>query len=151
MPSTYLHTNIDDWLTLVPHGQFVTRQWLLVQGVTLHALDNAVKSGKLLPLARGVYTRSDVPVDWQGVSASLNRVLDGPVYVGGLSALSQHGLTHYNKFFLFHRSLQSIARAELAWKAQCCSKFQLAQHSQNMGHRSTVEIRQCKKDIDTSG
>lgn len=99
MPSTNLHVSSDDWLTLVPHGQFVTRQWLLVQGVTLHALDNAVKSGKLLPLARGVYTRSDVPVDWQGVSASLNQVLDGPVYVGGLSALSQHGLTHYNKFF----------------------------------------------------
>lgn len=98
MSTTNLQQNRDDWLTLVPHGQFVTRQWLLAQGVTLHAFDNAVKSAKLMPLARGVYTRSDVPVAWQGVSASLNRVLDGPVYVGGLSALAQHGLAHYISF-----------------------------------------------------
>ena len=87
------------WLPLVHHGQFVTRQWLLERaGVSVHALDNALKSGKLESLARGVVARPGVPVTWEGVVASLNRMLDALVYVGGLSALSEAGLNHYLDF-----------------------------------------------------
>lgn len=87
----------DDWLSLVHYGQIITRQWLLNQGATEHALDNAVKSKKLKVLSRGVLARYEVPISWQGVVASLNR-MDCPVYVGGISALSEHGLAHYLDF-----------------------------------------------------
>lgn len=63
-----------------------------------HSLDNALKSGKLVALARGVVARPEVPVRWQGVVASLDRILPEPVYVGGLSALNQSGLGHYVSF-----------------------------------------------------
>lgn len=80
-----------DWLSLVYHGQLVTRQWLLSQGATEHALDNAVKSKRLKVLTRGVLARYEVPITWQGVAASLNRI-DGPVYVGGISALAEQAI-----------------------------------------------------------
>lgn len=83
------------WATLLPHGQLATRQWLLGQGVSRHALDNALKSGKLIMLARGVVTRPEIPVSWQGLAASLRRELSALVYVGGFSALSEAGMSHY--------------------------------------------------------
>ena len=80
---------------LLPFGQLATRQWLLAQGVKVYQIDNALKSNKLKSLARGVVARLGVPVEWQGVLASLYRMFECPVYVGGSSALAQHGLAHY--------------------------------------------------------
>ncbi|MCH8543865.1 MAG: type IV toxin-antitoxin system AbiEi family antitoxin [Alcanivorax sp.] len=84
-----------EWLEKVHFGQFVTRQWLLGRGVSLHALDNALKSGKLEALARGVVARPGVAITWEAAVASLDRLLPEPVYVGGLSALAEAGLGHY--------------------------------------------------------
>ncbi|MFA5704309.1 MAG: AbiEi antitoxin N-terminal domain-containing protein [Advenella sp.] len=85
------------WLSTVYFGQFVTRQWLLEQGVSKHSLDNAVKSKKLKLLSRGVLAREGVPIDWQGAIASINR-MGTLVYIGGISALIQQGLAHYVDF-----------------------------------------------------
>jgi len=84
-----------DWPSLLGYGELRPRQGLLEQGVSRHSLDNALKSGKLVSLVRGVVARPGVPVSWQGVVASLERVTSEPVYVGGLSALSEAGLGHY--------------------------------------------------------
>ncbi|MCP8900946.1 type IV toxin-antitoxin system AbiEi family antitoxin domain-containing protein [Gilvimarinus xylanilyticus] len=89
------HPNLSEWL---PLGQLATRQWLLERGVSRHSLDNALKSGKLVAVARGVVARPEIPLGWQGVVASLDRILPSAVYVGGLSALNQHGLGHYVNF-----------------------------------------------------
>ena len=80
---------------LLPHGLLATRQWCHAHGMTRHALDNALKSGKLIAPARGVVTRAGVEVTWQGLVASLHRMLAGVVYVGGLSALELAGQGHY--------------------------------------------------------
>ncbi|MES9881954.1 MAG: hypothetical protein ABW185_13840 [Sedimenticola sp.] len=37
---------------LLPHGLVATRQWVLEQGVSRHALDNAVKSQKFVQFPR---------------------------------------------------------------------------------------------------
>lgn len=95
MSTTAAHPDLSDRL---PFGQLATRQWLLEQGLSRHSLDNALKSGKLVALARGVVARPEVPVGWQGVVASLDRILPKAVYVGGLSALNQAGLSHYVSF-----------------------------------------------------
>ena len=79
----------------LPFGLLATRQWLLHQGVSLHCLDNAIKSQKLLPLATGVYTQYSAPLRWEGVVASLQRMAETPVHVGGLSALELAGLAQY--------------------------------------------------------
>lgn len=80
---------------LLPFGQLATRQWLLAQGVKVYQIDNALKSKRLKSLARGLVARPGVPVEWQGVLASLYRMSECPVYLGGNSALTQHGLAHY--------------------------------------------------------
>jgi len=80
---------------LLPFGMLATKQWLLSKGVSLHRIDNALKSRKLARLATGVYARAGVSVTWQGVVCSLQRMAEAPVHVGGLSALELLGFGHY--------------------------------------------------------
>ncbi len=80
---------------LLPFGMIATKQWLLSKGVSLHRIDNALKSRKLEMLATGVYARTGVPVTWQGVVCSLQKMTEDPVHVGGLSALVLLGFGHY--------------------------------------------------------
>lgn len=83
--------------SLLPFGLLATRKWLQAKGVSRHTLDNGLKSRKLISLARGVVARPGVPVSWQGVLVSLNRMASHNVYVGGLTALELSGLGHYVK------------------------------------------------------
>ncbi len=80
---------------LLPYGMLATKKWLVTQGIGAHALDNAVKSETLLPLASGVYTQYTRNIRWEGVVASLQRMQEAPVHVGGLSALALAGLAQY--------------------------------------------------------
>lgn len=79
---------------LLPYGIPVPRSWLIEQGLSRHQLDNALKSGKLTALARGVVARTGLSVSWQGLAASLSKT-SGTVYVGGISALAQEGVGQY--------------------------------------------------------
>jgi hypothetical protein len=80
---------------LLPSGLVATKTWLQEQGLPRHFIDNAVKSRTLLILSPGVYVRDESPLNWQGIVASLQRMHPAPVTVGGLTALSLEGLTHY--------------------------------------------------------
>ncbi|PXX95235.1 type IV toxin-antitoxin system AbiEi family antitoxin [Halomonas sp. LBP4] len=80
---------------LLPLGMVATKQWLITQGLSLHFVDNAVRSGTLLPLSPGVFARLDAKVSWLGVVASLQRMSEQPVHVGGLTALGMAGLVQY--------------------------------------------------------
>ncbi|MCU5783543.1 hypothetical protein MA04_02843 [Alcanivorax balearicus MACL04] len=84
-----------EWAASLPMGQVATRQWLQARGASRHALDNALKSGRLIAPARGLLARPGLSVTWEGVVASLDRMMPDPVYVGGLSALERSGLGHY--------------------------------------------------------
>ncbi|PCJ21836.1 MAG: hypothetical protein COB04_02340 [Gammaproteobacteria bacterium] len=80
---------------LLPYGMLATKKWLTSQGLSTPALDNAVKSETLLPLASGVYTQYTRNIRWEGVVASLQRMQGVPVHVGGLSALELAGFAQY--------------------------------------------------------
>jgi hypothetical protein len=81
-------------MKLVPYGLLATKKWLLGQGLERHSIDNLVKSGQLKTVSRGVFTRSDAPLKWQGVVSSLQR-MGSNLTVGGLSALELQGFAHY--------------------------------------------------------
>ena len=88
--------------TLLPYGMLATKKWLAEQGLSAHSLDNAIKTDTLLLLATGVYSQYSRAVTWEGVVASMQRMMDKsvdeqlpPVVVGGLSALSISGLSQY--------------------------------------------------------
>lgn len=108
--------------SLLPLGQLATRGWLLQQGLQVYEVDNALKAGRIVALARGVFARPDLPVTWPGVAASLRSMSAEVVYVGGLSALVQHGLSHYASFateICFYSPLPKpswLGRADIATK-----------------------------------
>jgi len=86
---------------LLPYGMLATKKWLAAQGMSAHAIDNAVRTETLLLLARGVYSQYSRSLSWEGVVASMQRMdVNGSdnlpsVIVGGLSALSLSGLSQY--------------------------------------------------------
>jgi hypothetical protein len=80
---------------LLPVSMVATKQWLLDQGLSLHFLDNAVRSRTLIPLTSGVYTLYEESVRWPAVVSSLQRMSEQPIHVGGLTALELAGLTHF--------------------------------------------------------
>ncbi|MBN1604140.1 MAG: type IV toxin-antitoxin system AbiEi family antitoxin [Chitinispirillaceae bacterium] len=80
---------------LLPHGEVASRSWFLEQGFSHHTLDNFIKSRKLKLLMHGIYAWNDIPVFWQNVVASRARLPDDTLVVGGLTALSLQGYSHY--------------------------------------------------------
>ncbi|AUW48415.1 type IV toxin-antitoxin system AbiEi family antitoxin [Vibrio cholerae] len=96
MGSVMLNTEARQQLQkLLPLDMIATKSWLETQGLNLHFLDNAVRSQTLIPVAAGVYTRQEAKLSWKGIVASLQRMADVPVHVGGLTALELEGLGHY--------------------------------------------------------
>ena len=59
---------------LLPYGMLATKKWLAEQGLSAHAIDNAVKTETLLLLATGVYSQYSRSVSWEGVVASMQRM-----------------------------------------------------------------------------
>lgn len=84
-----------DLASLLPLEQVATRVWLEEQGFGRHALDNLLKSNQLKALTAGVYARPELPVRWEGLVASLPRLVPEPVQVGGLSSLRLQGFGHH--------------------------------------------------------
>lgn len=80
---------------LLPLDMVATKSWLKTQGLSLHFLDNAVRNQTLIPLIAGVYARQEARLSWKSVIASLQRMSDAPIHVGGLTALELEGLGHY--------------------------------------------------------
>jgi len=80
---------------LLPYNLIATRQWLASKGMTRHAIDNSLKSGKLKSLAVGVYSRLESRLSWQSIACSLQSMADDTICVGGLTALNQQGFAHY--------------------------------------------------------
>jgi len=81
--------------SVLPLEQVATRNWLEVNGFGRHSIDNALKSGQLVALTTGVYSRPELPVSWQGLVASLPRLESRPILIGGISALRLQGFAQY--------------------------------------------------------
>jgi hypothetical protein len=80
---------------MIPEGSFVTRNWLLNQGINHHTIDNLVKSVQLEIVRKGVYKRPFTKLSWQGVVLTLQKMYDFDVVIGGLTALELQGYAHY--------------------------------------------------------
>lgn len=79
----------------VPEGVAVPSVWLTANGISPQLVRKYVTGSWLRPLARGVYARPALPVEWQGVMVGLQRLHGCPVHVGGVSALNLQGKAHY--------------------------------------------------------
>jgi len=99
--STERSQNLKKVLDAVPAGYLVDASWLTTHGIAYESFRDYVKRGWLERLARGVFRRPvlDGPhaaaIDWKSAVLSLQHIMEYPVHVGGLTALSLQGYGHY--------------------------------------------------------
>jgi hypothetical protein len=133
---------------ILPAGLLATKPWLVAQGLNPHFIDNAVKSQTLLILTPGVYVREASQVNWKGVVTSLQRMSLFPVHVGGLSALDQEGLAHYQSRSK-HIHIELYAETALpAWLNKIDSNIHFEWHSTRRLWPASLmqEIRYLRED-----
>lgn len=82
----------------LPEGLLASSVWLKSKGYSDQLLRKYRHAGWLESPVRGVYRRPGPPLKWEHVVASLGRLLDHPLHVGGLSALELRGKAHFLKF-----------------------------------------------------
>src|SRR5215203_1838225 len=80
----------------LPEGLIVDAGWLERRGYASSLRSYYVTHKWLEQPARGAYRRKRGRLSWQQVVISLQTLLDyPPLVVGGVTALSLHGLSHY--------------------------------------------------------
>jgi len=88
---------MDDLKKMIPTGEAASRCTLIKAGIKPYTLDNYLRSGKLKLLSKGVYCWNDNLPNWQGLVASLPRLIEQKIIVGGITALELQGYAHYLK------------------------------------------------------
>lgn len=89
-------------LEAVPPGFLVDSRWLAARKFRRSSVHDYARRGWLQHVAHGLYRRpmqpeaaSQAPPEWQVLVLSIQRVMDYPVHVGGMTALQQRGYAHY--------------------------------------------------------
>lgn len=115
----------------LPEGQLVNRAWLKARGFSRPWVDYALRSGKLVAVARGIYRKPGPQLKWQHVVYSLNE-MGVFVHVGGRSALDLQGLSNYLPFGGIQRiDLYGSSRIP-TWAMVFQTPFQFEGHSQRL-------------------
>ena len=89
----------------LPDGLVVDRGWLADHGFERPLVDYYLRSGALVPVARGAYRRPGPPLKWEHLVYSIQK-LGSLAHVGGRSALEFQGFAHY-------LSMQKVAQIHL--------------------------------------
>ncbi len=79
----------------LPEGLVVTAAWLTEHGYSSSLRSQYLRSGWLVPPARGVFRRARGDLRWEQVVISLQTLLAFPVVVGGRTALELQGYAHF--------------------------------------------------------
>lgn len=79
----------------LPEGLVVDSTWLKARGYSAQLCRKYVTNGWLERLTHGVYRKPGGKLLWEHVVISLQTLLMKPLLVGGSTALSLHGFSHY--------------------------------------------------------
>jgi len=86
----------------VPPGFLVDSRWLAARKIHRSSVHDYARRGWLQHVAHGLYRRplppetaGKEPQDWQVLVLSLQRIMNYPVHIGGMTALRQRGYAHY--------------------------------------------------------
>jgi hypothetical protein len=89
-------------LQAVPPGFLVDSRWLSARTYSRSSIHDYARRGWLQHVVHGLYRRplsetipSPDTLDWQTLVLSLQRIMNYPVHVGGMTALRQKGYAHY--------------------------------------------------------
>ena len=123
----------------LPDGLVVDRAWLLKRGFERPLVDYYLRSGSLVPVARGAYRRTGPPLKWEHVVYSLQE-LGYAVHVGGRSALELQGFAHY-------LSMQGLKQIHLygveklpGWVSKLEAPYQLTLHKTQLFDEAVPEV-----------
>lgn len=79
-------------------GSLILQTWLTRNHISPQLAQKYVKSGWLIKLRNGVYTRPGQPPQWFDAVTCLRDQLNFPVHLAGLSSLVHQGKAHYLQF-----------------------------------------------------
>ena len=85
-----LNALLEQW----PPGYVATLSWLAMMGIDRALARKYVASGWLVSLGQGAYARKGDRPGWSGALAALQQQ-NKSIWLGGVTALSLHGLIHY--------------------------------------------------------
>ncbi|TVQ05406.1 MAG: hypothetical protein EA359_03195 [Balneolaceae bacterium] len=86
-----LNKLLSDWLP----GTVYTSSWLREKGYGTDLLHGYKQSGWIRSFGRGAYARFNDEPEWEGGLYAIQKQLEMPVYVGGITALQLQGYAHY--------------------------------------------------------
>ena len=86
-----LKTLLNKW----PQDSIVTAVWLRRRGISRQLVQNYIQTGWIKSLGPGAYQRTNTKVKWYEVLAGLQKQMDLPVHVGGPTAITIGGASHY--------------------------------------------------------
>lgn len=85
-----------NWLIqTTPPGSLVLQSWLTKHGVSPQLAQKYVTSGWLQKLRSGVYARPGKKTRWYHAVDCLEKQLESPVHLAGLTSLTHQGKSHY--------------------------------------------------------
>ena len=93
--STTNEIKLKKLLDLHVSGTVILASWLEANGFSYDLQQRYRKSGWLESVGVGAFKRPNELVTWQGALYSLQKQANLPVYIGGLTALSMLGYSHY--------------------------------------------------------
>lgn len=93
--STTNEIKIKKLLDLHVPGTIILASWLEANGFSHNLQQRYRKSGWLQSIGVGAFKRPNEAVSWQGALYSVQKQVQLPIYIGGPTALSMLGFSHY--------------------------------------------------------
>ena len=93
--TTQNKTKLRKLFNVLNQGNVITVALLDDLGISNNLRKYYLESGWLEPLGRGAYKKPDDNIEWQGAVYAIQKQMDIHVHIGGLSALSLQGYSHY--------------------------------------------------------
>lgn len=102
-------------LSTWPTNTVATSNWLSSQGISSQLAKKYVSSGWMVAVGQAAFKKLNETISWQGGVYALQEHLGLPVHVGGLTALSYHGVSHYLRLgketiFLFTKPMVNLPK-----------------------------------------
>ena len=78
-----------------PQGSLVTSVWLRQWGISRQLVQSYIQAGWITSLGPGAYQRTNAKIKWYEALAGLQKQTNLPVHIGGPTAITLRGASHY--------------------------------------------------------
>lgn len=123
--TTQNETKLKKLFSLLKPGRVVTASWLEEFGISRNLQKYYIESGWLEVLGRGAYKKPGDYIEWHGALQAIQEQVNTKVHVGGLTALSLQGFSHYFRMsneaiYLFSPRKQKLPKwfTDYNWKVE---------------------------------